>query len=158
MITIPPQQPIVIEYIVSDSDLNRPDYASTFDFLKWNVATAIVPSVKNKICELSQLEDNWDGYGASNLSETVIKNAYKFIDAARLIGYCPSSSDDVTPTPYGTIVLDYSSNTGVVSVEIGESKIGFFTDFSDGKNHYSKGIPTSFRVVPLRIKNNLSRL
>lgn len=160
MITLPPpqQQPIAIEYIIQDSSLKKPEYARTFDFLKGHVATATVPSIKNKICELSQLEENWDGYGACNLSETVIKNAYKFVDAARSLGHCPLSAEDVTPTPYGTIVIDYSSEAGLVSIEIGESKIGYFTDFLDGHNHSSKGIPTSFKIVPSRIKDNLSRL
>ncbi len=158
MITVPPQHNVVIEYIVSDSLLKKPEYASIFDFLKGNIATAILPSIKNKICGISQLNDNWDGYGAAVPSETVVKNTYKFIDAAHSLGYCPLSADDVTPTTYGTIVLDYSSETGLVSVEIGESKIGFFTDFIHGKNHYSNGIPTNFRIVPSRIKDNLLRL
>ena len=158
MITLPPPPPIAIEHIIFTQSSASPNYASAYDFLKEQTATAILPSVKNKISKFMMLEDNWDGYGASYLSETVAKNAYKFIDAARCLGYCPVTADDVALTPYGTIVIDYSSSFGLVSVEIGKEKIGFFTDFEEGHNHYSQGIPTSFRVVPQRIKVNLSRL
>ena len=152
MITLPPQPAIAIEHIVYTQIQSTPGYVAAYDFLKEQVATAVLPSVKNKISKFSLLEENWDGYGASRLNETVAKNAYKFIDAARFCGYCPASADDVSLTPYGTIVIDYSSAIGLVSVEIGAKKIGFFTDFEDGGNHYSNGIATNFRTVPQRIK------
>lgn len=158
MITLPPPPPIAIEHIISNPYPKGPAYVELFDFLKEQAATKGITSIKNKVCELSQLEANWDGYGASTLGEDVIKNTYKFIDAARSLGHCPLSADDVTPTPYGTIVLDFSSDAGLVSIEIGTDEIGFFTDFKEGHNHHSKGIHTSFRSVPQRIKENLSRL
>lgn len=158
MITLPPQPAIAIEQIIYTQPSIVPTYQLTYGFLKEQIATAVMPSVKNKISAFLMLEENWDGYGATRLSECVAKNAFKFLDAARSCGYCPSTDDDVTLTPYGTIVIDYSSEAGLVSVEIGLKKIGYFTDFENGVNHYSKGIVTSFRTVPQRIKDNLSRL
>jgi|GEM_PF-3526812 len=159
MITLPPPPPpIVIEHIIYTKPESISNYASTYDFLKEQIATAVIPSVKNKISSFLMLEESWDGYGASCLDERVAKNAFKFIDAANSFGYCPSTDDDVTLTPYGSIVIDYTSGAGLVSVEIGLKKIGYFTDFGNGKNHHSKGIYTSFRTVPPRIKVNLSRL
>lgn len=158
MITLPPQPAIAIEQIIYTQPQRMPTYTWTFDFLKEQIATAVLPSVKNKISGFLMLEENWDGYGASRLSECVAKNAFKFIDAARMSGYCPSTDEDVTLTPYGTIVIDYSSDAGLVSVEIGLDKVGYFTDFEKGNNHFSKGIVTSFKTVPQRIMENLSRL
>ncbi len=158
MITLPPQPTICFEQVVYTQPQSTPTYAMAYDFLKEQIATAVIPSVKNKISGFLMLDDNWDGCGASRLSECVAKNAFRFVDAARFCGYCPSSDDDVTLTPYGTIVIDYSSNAGLVSIEIGSEKVGFFTDFVKGGNHYSKGIVTSFKVVPQKIKHNLSIL
>lgn len=159
MITLPPPPPpIVIEHIIYTKPESIPNYTLTYDFLKEQLATAVIPSVKNKISGFLMLENNWDGYGASCLDERVAKNAFKFIDAAHSCGYFPSNDDDVTLTPYGSIVIDYTSDAGLVSVEIGLKKIGYFTDFENGKNHHSKGMLTSFRTVPQRIKVNLSRL
>lgn len=160
MITLPPQPPVAIEHVIYTQKQSI-NYSTTYDFLNFlkdQIATAVLPSVKNKISGFLMLKDNWDGYGASHLNECVAKNAFKFIEAAHMCGYCPSTDDDVTLTPYGTIVIDYSSDSGLVSIEIGSKKIGYFTDFSNGNNHYSKGIVTSFRTVPQRIKDNLSRL
>lgn len=159
MITLPPPPPaIVIEHIIYTKPDSIPNYASTYDFLKEQIATAVIPSIKNKISSFLMFKDNWDGYGASRLDEHVAKNAFKFIDAAHTCGYCPSTDDDVTLTPYGSIVIDYTSGAGLVSVEIGLKKIGYFTDFESGNNHHSKGMSTSFRTVPQRIMANLSRL
>ena len=158
MITLPPQPPIAIEQIIYTQPQGTLDSTLTYDFLKEQIATAVLPSVKNRISEFLMLKDNWDGYGATRLNECVARNAFKFIDAAHLCGYCPSTDDDVSLTPYGTIVIDYNSGAGLVSVEIGMKKIGFFTDFKNGDNHYSKGIETSFRIVPSRLKKNLAKL
>lgn len=160
MITILPPQPIAIEYVVNTPFFKKPDYANCVDFLKEQIASAAFPSVKNQICLLSCLEDNWDGYGAAKLSDEVVKNTYKFVDAAKWLGYCPLTADDVFATPYGTIVLEYKSDAGMVSVEIGRTKIGFFTDFAceTERNHHSNGMVTSFRTVPVRLRENLAKL
>ena len=159
MITLPPPPPTnVIEQIVYTKPMSIPDYASTYDFLKEQIATAVIPSIKNKITSLLMLEDNWDGYGASRLDERVAKNANRFIDAASYIGHYPSTDDDVTLTPYGSVVIDYTSDAGLVSVEIGLNKIGYFTDFKNKKNHYSNGMAASFRIVPKKIKVAFSSL
>ena len=40
-------------------------------------------------------------------------------------------------TPYGSITLDLETEDGIVSIEFGDHKIGFFTDFKDGVGNYS---------------------
>lgn len=160
MITILPPQPMAIEYVVSTPFSKKPDYTNCVDFLKEQIASAAFSSVKNQICLLSCMEDDWDGYGAVKLSDEVVRNTYKFVDAAKRLGYCPLSSDDVYATPYGTVVLEYKSDAGLVSIEIGKTQVGFFTDFvcETERNHHSNGMMTSFRTVPGRLRENLAKL
>jgi len=40
-------------------------------------------------------------------------------------------------TPYGSITLDLEIEDGIVSIEFGDHKIGFFTDFKDGVTNYT---------------------
>ncbi len=114
-------------------------------------------ALKNKISEISLLEDNWDGYGAVAMPESTVKNAFKFVDSFLAEKYPAKISIDATPTAYGTIVLDFESNEDIVSVEIGDKQVGFFTDFKKA-NFYSDGEDTDFRVLPDDIKRALDIL
>ena len=40
-------------------------------------------------------------------------------------------------TPYGSITLDLEIEDGIVSIEFGDHKIGFFTDFREGVINYA---------------------
>jgi hypothetical protein len=118
-----------------------------------------VTAVKNKLSELSQLTYNWDGYGASAIPERVIKNSYKFIDTL-FSEDCALylSPEDITPTPYGSIVMDLTSVYGLVSLEIGKTQIGFFTEYEDGENFDSDGEDTDFRSIPDALKKAIDLL
>ena len=56
--------------------------------------------------------------------------------------------EDIQVMPYGTIVMDISVPKGIVSVEIGASMLGYFTDFEDGENYGTEGVPFSEKVLP----------
>ena len=43
-----------------------------------------------------------------------------------------------------------------MSVEIGDSTMGFFTDFIDGNNYAAEGISTDFVSVPTSLESCLS--
>ncbi len=47
--------------------------------------------------------------------------------------------DAVTATTYGTITIDWAVKKNFVSVEIGKTKIGFFSEMPDGINPQSEG-------------------
>lgn len=158
MITLPPP-PIAIEQIINTSFAKRPDYVCSFEIILQQLATAHIPSLKNRISLLSCLENNWDGYGAIKASEKVLKNTYKFMDAVcKTSYYLYLTNEDISLTPYGSIILDFKSRNGVVSIEIGSEKIGFFTDFNSNNNVYSDGILTDFRSIPQAILENLAKL
>jgi hypothetical protein len=92
----------------------------------------------NKIDELhesldiiSKLEDNWDGYGACALDNQTAMNVKLLINLINsdYLELC----DDLTPSPYGTISLQFTDRTGnELNIEVGKSLIGMCGDI-DGK-------------------------
>lgn len=126
----------------------------TFVMLTDYAMTADKTALKNRISEIENLSDNWDMYGAIAPSKEVIKNAYKFSDSVINDNYLSIiKKEDIVPTPYGSIVMDFTSERGLVSVEIGKTEIGFFTEFVDGNDFASDGIRTDFRSIPEALKN-----
>lgn len=157
--TTPPPPPIAIEQIISTSFIKRPDFVCSFGIILQQLATAHIPSIKNRVSLLSSLENNWDGYGATKVSEVVLKNTYKFIDAVcKTSFYLYLTDENILLTPYGSIILDFKSNNGMVSVEIGSEKIGFFTDFNSNDDVYSDGILSDFRSIPQAVLENMAKL
>ena len=59
------------------------------------------------------------------------------------------------PSVFGTIVIDAMVERGLVSIEIGRTKVGFFTDYEDGINEESDGIATDFNSIPEVLLNHL---
>lgn len=89
---------------------------------------------KQRIEELRCLPENWDGYNASKIDIETYINSLSFIDCIDTSILNLLSETDITPTPYGTITMNFRKNENVVSVEIGEKSIGFFTEFEYLKN------------------------
>lgn len=111
---------------------------------------------RDAIFEIASLKDNWDGYQASAPSKTVIANSKKFISALEKGNMVCCDYDNVEATPYGTVVFNINTDMGLVSVEVGETMMGFFTDLNDGHNYASEGIETDFCEVPQQISVLLS--
>lgn len=84
---------------------------------------------KQKIEEIRCLPDNWDGYNASKIGVGTYNNTSLFIEKMDIDMLDMLSENDITPTPYGTITLNFRNKGNLVSVEIGENNIGFFTEF-----------------------------
>ena len=55
--------------------------------------------------------------------------------------YLPGKVDpeDYNVTPWGSITLDYTGEFGLISLEFGGGKIGYFTDFRGMENYGSEG-------------------
>lgn len=82
----------------------------------------------------------------------IINNARNFVSALwRTIEHGPNVIDVQVPSNFNTVVIDIQVRRGFISIEIGKSKVGFFTDFDDGINEESDGIETDFRSVPEQI-------
>lgn len=82
----------------------------------------------------------------------IINNARNFVSALwRAIEHGPNVIDVQVPSNFNTVVIDIQVRHGFISIEIGKSKVGFFTDFDDGINKESDGIETDFRSIPEQI-------
>lgn len=111
--------------------------------------------IKGRMEKLARLQDNWDGYGASAVSRKVVKNATLFLRTLQREDIHLPQSDDIYSTPYGSIVIDLFNSYGLVSLEIGDSQIGYFTDYSGRSNWGSEGIETDFNSIPEVLKSHI---
>ena len=80
------------------------------------------------------MQKNWDGYGADAPDEKVINNSILFVNNLPESIQSEIQPEKVVPTPYGTLVFDFEQNQNLISIEVGEKNIGFFSEFSDNKN------------------------
>ena len=131
----------------------------TYDTISKNLMILPDTALKNRISEINHLNYNWNGEGAVVPSEQVIKNAFKFLDCVIIRGYANYiKPEDIVPTPYGTIDMDFETGQGLVSIEIGKEQIGFFTEYDTKEDIFSDGIKTDFRSIPQIIQQALYNL
>lgn len=103
---------------------------------------------KNRVSELSRLENNWDGYGAVSPDRNVIKNSFRFLDVLAKEGIVDIEPDDIYPMPYGSVVIELVRKEGLISIEVGKHKLGFFTEYKSQKDMSSSGEGSDFRSIP----------
>lgn len=104
---------------------------------------------------IASLKNNWDGYGAVAIPETIVKNARRFLVTLQEKGVEIDDPTDVYPTSYGTIVIEYNNDRGLVSMEIDSHRIGFFTDYKTSGNWGTEGIDTNFQDIPQELVSHL---
>ena len=89
---------------------------------------------------MSKVSKAWYFGNREYLSEEVEKNA---LDFEKLIDpklWEEDDEADTNVTGWGTVILDfYVPENGLVSVEVGKTKVGYFTEFEDGINYESDG-------------------
>lgn len=165
MIAFPPSclppQITPIEIVCSSySGQNEEDLMTiTYETISRNLMISPDTALKNRISEISHLSYNWNGEGAVVPSERVLKNAFKFLDCILILGYTNYvKPEDIVPTPYGTIDMDFETGQGLVSIEIGKDQIGFFTEFGTKEDVFSDGIKTNFRSIPPILQQALHNL
>lgn len=111
----------------------------------------MISFVKN----LSTLPKDLPGLDFEVPSKQVTENTMHFLNAMEAAGLkCPERGS-VMPSVFGTIVIDAMVERGLVSIEIGRTKVGFFTDYEDGINEESDGIATDFKTIPEVLLNHL---
>lgn len=88
--------------------------------------------IENKLKSFANLIYNWDGYNAIPTNGKVVVNTMQFFKSIPKILQEKILIDHITPTPYGTITLEWTNNESFVSIEIGENKIGFFSELPNG--------------------------
>ena len=104
----------------------------------------------NQLIEIADLSGNWDGNDAVPVKETTLLNAVRFLTAVFSSDeYVLPEPDDVYPTPYGSLVIDFNTKDGLVSTEVGNSDFGFFTDFTGNGNYGVDGYTNDFVKMPV---------
>lgn len=130
------------------------DTSSTAMFDQWLLWRSVVgaadvaspPGLWNsfmEISEISKLEENWDGYGASRISESAIYHATGFLTAASMSLPAP----DVVPNSNGTISLGWESVHSAAHLEIGTAT--FMLSIDTGREPVFISGPTSEIGRPL---------
>lgn len=84
--------------------------------------------VRERILLLDNLEDNWDGNGGVPPSDKAIFNSKLFWMELPEFLKEHFDAEMLTPTPYGTIVFEWSEGHSFISVEIGDTHFGFFSE------------------------------
>ena len=98
-------------------------------------------SYSDRLSNISNLKNNWDGYCACQLDKIVLGNAAKFAKKVEESGLSKFlDEDNITPTHYGIIDADLVGDNGVILVEIGKVSIAYFVDFKDNKQNIDSGV------------------
>lgn len=86
---------------------------------------------------ISQLRENWDGYGAIAIEEPAITNAQRFLARFEELGFSPQF---IFPSSAGTINFEWESVFGSAHMEIGNSTFGFYTSPVAGESIMDGGL------------------
>jgi hypothetical protein len=88
--------------------------------------------LESRLNSFERLTPNWDGYDADSIDPRVIANSKKFLAALPEYVIDQIALDNITPTSYGTIVIDWGNEKGeLISTELGIKSFGFFSEFID---------------------------
>ncbi len=83
--------------------------------------------------DISQLQDDWDSFGANSISANCIANTKKIIRALPSTVILP----EIYPNPNGTITLDWEANEQTLSIEIGDTHFSsYWVKSSDAEPVY----------------------
>ena len=113
--------------------------------------------IYKRIAEINELRDNWDGYGAATISPRIIDTILQFLQVLPAKYAMKLDEDSLTPTPYGTLVVNWEVDRDIISLEIGEESAAYFSEI---KAYYiSEDYIYNIGVeVPTSILNLLEKL
>ena len=97
--------------------------------------------LRGYLYEISELSDGWAGVDSIAPSGMVVSNTVKFLMffPKSLTGHL--SQESFTPTPYGTIVVDWYNEEDCFSLEVGTKKVGWFLNLDAKFVECSEGVP-----------------
>lgn len=135
-------------------------YTSGVEFKKTiPVRVSPINRIYLDLADYSTLPDNWDGQDAIPPYEESISNSFHFLH--RLPEYVLEKigSDNVYPTNYGTIIIDLINEAEEkVSLELGRTKIGFYTSFDDGQNYSIEQVNFNSNYLPPDLLSAITKL
>jgi len=95
-------------------------------------------SVRPSIEEFGNLGENWDGYGASSISNRARDNATHFIEILESAPF-NMPAPDVFPQPGGTISFEWETPSAEVYLEIGNTLYSGFIKADDDQPFFLQG-------------------
>ncbi len=105
-------------------------------------------SLLMKVDEISHYNSNWDGDGADAPNKDAVENARNMILALSDAEASFLDSESIYASSYGSVILDFETRRGIVSAEIGDRSMGFYTDFTEGDNYAVEGVALGNDRVP----------
>ena len=130
-------------------------FAEVWEWLRSPIIGAPYRYLRNQLsqCQKDAQADNWDGYGATAVSDLTLRNALEFLHSL------PNSSlpDDVSPEPDGELSFEwYRSPSWVFAVSVGEQRyLSFAGLFGDNK---ATGVERFTDSVPKEVMRNIRRV
>ncbi len=120
------------------------------------------PNVQDHIDFLQNLKDheeNWDGYGAVPPSEQVIANSIHFLKNLNEKLLSHLEIDNITPTTHGTIDFQWENDDDeYVSVEIGETLLGYMSENKEDGLIYEDDLPVNDKERIIFIKELIEKV
>ena len=137
------------------------DYLKNHTFkMKLRVSPTVLKSIHQmigtRLGEIAHLKDNWDGYGATSPKSTTIRQVMTTLRCFDLNVLQFLEEEDILPTPYGTIVIDLYRGSNRLSIEFGESKIGFFSELVNSQNIESEGVNYDSTKLPNELQKAIN--
>ncbi len=84
-------------------------------------------SARSTIEGFARLEDDWDGYGASSISQATRENALRFVSIIEATPFV-MPGPEILPKPTGTISFEWEMPRGEVYLEIGDTRYSGFIE------------------------------
>ena len=104
--------------------------------------------VERRIIELSNVGNDWDGYGGFAPTPLVITNTKQFLQNLPTKYLLTIDEDSIYPNPNGTISIKWTSKFGKVVIEVGNKTAAFFSfvnnKYDQGENLSTKYLPENF--------------
>lgn len=88
----------------------------------------------SKLNEISEIIDNWDGFGAVKPSKKCINNVTNIFRRMELKNLARLSFYDINPSPYGTVEMEWKIGLGIANIEVGDNLVSITSEFPDGRN------------------------
>jgi hypothetical protein len=147
VVNVSPVQSAYVSAILSDEERYQRRFITKLSCFTEPIHFQNILNLEEEITSFAALKENWDGYGAVAPHERVISNAVKFVNTLPE-NLFKSVDAETTPTPYGTIVIDFRVGKELVSIEVGKSQIGFFSKFNDGNDLLLNGVEFDNNKLP----------
>ncbi len=140
---VAPSPTVLTSTVLSETTFQIDENYRFMEPIKFDVRNLL----QTRLYSFGSLERNWDGFGADTPDESTINNSGALLNMLPDTFIQNLDPDDIVLSPYGTIVIDWRRNDQLLSIEIGTSKVGFFTEFENSK--YLSLEDTTFNTTKL---------